>query len=211
MSAAGVQLQLHASGESAHTARRAAADYLVRAGREDLIDDVTLIVGELVGNVVMHARTDMTLALQPAGAGVRVTVTDTSHVLPRWTPPSETATAGRGLMLVERLSRRWGLRPGPRPRERVWARSTRLTAPGRRLRRRAARALAGRGWPALPPPRRPGGPGRARDRRPGDARQPCHTEDLVGDLKLTLLNTRDPTTPTSATARSSAWRAGSTR
>ena len=116
-----MQLRLRPSAASARAARAAASDHLVRIGRADLADDVALIVAELVANVVMHARTEMSLSVHRVGGGVKVTVTDASDVLPRWTPQSPTATAGRGLLLVARLSSSWGFEQLPAGGKCVWA------------------------------------------------------------------------------------------
>ncbi|WP_104435664.1 hypothetical protein [Kineococcus xinjiangensis] len=61
-------------------------------GRADLVDHATLVVCELVANAVMHTRTELDLSGEPAGADVRVAVSDGSPVLPRWTPASATAS-----------------------------------------------------------------------------------------------------------------------
>jgi anti-sigma regulatory factor (Ser/Thr protein kinase) len=116
-----VHVRLSPASESAHAARVAVSDFLVRLGRADLVDDVTLIAAELVANAVMHARTEISLAVEGVRAGVRVTVVDGSDILPRWTPSSTTATAGRGLLLVEQLSARWGFDALPGGGKGVWA------------------------------------------------------------------------------------------
>jgi anti-sigma regulatory factor (Ser/Thr protein kinase) len=116
-----VQVELPPSSDSARAARHAVTDLLQELGRSDLIDDATLIASELVANAVMHARTEMSLTVDSAGTGVRVTVTDSSNILPRWTPASTTATAGRGLLLVERLSSRWACETHPAGGKSVWA------------------------------------------------------------------------------------------
>lgn len=116
-----MQLRLPPSSDSAHAARIAVSDVLLRWGRRDLIDSVALVATELVANAIMHARTELSLSIEPADAGVKVAVTDGSQALPRWTPSSPTATSGRGLMLVERLSRNWGVEPVPGGGKVVWA------------------------------------------------------------------------------------------
>lgn len=116
-----MQVQLPLSPSSAHAARVAASDFLARLGRSDLRDAVELIASELVANAVMHAHTDMSLSVDLADDGVRVSVTDGSEVLPRWTLTSATATSGRGLLLVKQLSRRWGVDLLPGAGKSVWA------------------------------------------------------------------------------------------
>lgn len=80
-----MQVRLPLSPSSAYAARVAASDFLVQLGRSDLRDAVALIASELVANAVMHAHTDMSLSVDIADHGVRVSVTDGSDVLPHWT------------------------------------------------------------------------------------------------------------------------------
>jgi hypothetical protein len=198
-----VHVRLPPSSESAHAARLAVADFLRRLDRADLVDDVSLMVTELVANGVMHARTEMSVAVEPAGAGVRVSVTDSSDILPRWTPSSPTATAGRGLRLVEQLSLRWGFEPLPGGGKRVWAEidepssSGSQSSPDDLLDQWSEEA-----WPA----RAEGGTEVEAEvdvtvqidvQAMLDSR--AHTEDLVRDLQLTSLDA-DTDTPAETTA-----------
>jgi len=105
---------------SAQAARRVATDALLEWGRPELVDDVVVVVSELVGNAVIHARTDFEFTVRPAGAGVRVEVCDGSLIVPRWTPAAMSATTGRGLILVQRLASEWGVEPHPGGKT-VWA------------------------------------------------------------------------------------------
>ncbi len=116
-----MQVRLPLSPSSAYAARVAASGFLVELGRSELRDAVALIASELVANAVMHAHTDMVLCVDLADDGVRVSVTDGSDVLPHWTLTSPTATSGRGLLLVKQLSRRWGVEPLPGGGKSVWA------------------------------------------------------------------------------------------
>lgn len=74
-------------------------------------DDVTLLVSELASNAVRHARSPFTVAVGCDAAIVRVEVTDDSPLLPVPQRPPVEAVTGRGLMIVEALSRRWGVEP----------------------------------------------------------------------------------------------------
>ncbi len=116
-----MKLRLPPSSDSAHVARAAVSEFLVDLGRDELLPSVALIVSELVANAIMHARTEMWLSIEVADDGVKVAVTDGSQILPRWTPASPTATSGRGLLLVEQLSRSWGAEPLPGGGKAVWA------------------------------------------------------------------------------------------
>ena len=91
-------------------ARRFARDVL--AGRsEDLIDLVELLVSEVVTNAVLHARSEIHLALTWRGDAFRVEVADHSPLLPAQRHFSELATTGRGIQLVEEIADSWGMVP----------------------------------------------------------------------------------------------------
>jgi len=87
---------------------------------DTLCDDVALVVTELVVNAIRHAGTDVTLRLVPITRGVRVEVLDES---PRPLRPRSSATTdegGRGLLLVDALSHRYGVEAETTG-KRVWA------------------------------------------------------------------------------------------
>jgi anti-sigma regulatory factor (Ser/Thr protein kinase) len=69
-----------------------------------------LVTSELVTNVLLHARTRSELVLRPLGSDrVRIAVVDRSRVAPTLKDYGPGAVTGRGLMLVEHLSERWGV------------------------------------------------------------------------------------------------------
>jgi anti-sigma regulatory factor (Ser/Thr protein kinase) len=196
-----VQVELPPSSDSPRAARRAVIDLLQELGRSDLIDDATLVATELVANAVMHARTEMSLTVDSAGEGVRVTVTDSCDILPRWTPASTTATAGRGLLLVERLSSRWACEPLPAGGKSVWAEIDGASAfPDDSSADQLLEMWPDEPWPAA---------GAADDDDVVDVTlntdveqmlaSRAHTEELVRDLQLTLLNAADRHAPTEST------------
>ena len=75
------------------------------------VDDVTLVVSELVTNAVVHGAGDVTLDVVVADDAVRVEVTDREPDLPEPVDNGADAEAGRGLLIVSRLARQWGVRP----------------------------------------------------------------------------------------------------
>jgi serine phosphatase RsbU (regulator of sigma subunit)/anti-sigma regulatory factor (Ser/Thr protein kinase) len=80
----------------------------------DLADDVELAAGELLVNVLLHTEGGAVLTLEvlPTPARrVRLTVQDRSSVWPNRRNPGEAATSGRGLLMIEALSARWGVEP----------------------------------------------------------------------------------------------------
>ncbi|MFF9908936.1 ATP-binding protein, partial [Streptomyces olivaceus] len=87
--------------------------YLKSWGLTPLTEGATLALSELVTNVVRHVpdRRCAVLILRTPG-GVRVEVTDGSPELPAPPGPAdggELAEEGRGLLLVEATTARWGV------------------------------------------------------------------------------------------------------
>ncbi|MDX2683064.1 SpoIIE family protein phosphatase [Streptomyces sp. NY05-11A] len=78
-------------------------------GLDDLTMTTELIVSELVGNVVRHAKGPVQLRLLRS-ASLVCEVSDGSLTTPRMRRASEMDEGGRGLQLVAALSQRWGTR-----------------------------------------------------------------------------------------------------
>ncbi|MGH9023972.1 MAG: ATP-binding protein [Acidimicrobiia bacterium] len=85
-----------------------------------LNDVVALLVSELVTNAVVHAGSDVELTVQLGEDYARVEVSDDSAVEPSATERGIEATSGRGLAMVEALSRRWGSHPRPGGGKVIW-------------------------------------------------------------------------------------------
>lgn len=83
---------------------------------------VALLVTEAVANAVVHGPADgeVSVDVHVSDGAVRVSVTDGSDALPvvRDVPPS--AAGGRGVMLIDRLARRWGVDRHARGGKTVW-------------------------------------------------------------------------------------------
>ena len=94
----------------------------------DVEHEAVLITSELVSNVVLHARTPMTVSLECSDGRLRITVTDRSMlpVAPR--DASVHAATGRGLRLLRELSAAWGVEALPAG-KRVWAELTPTACP----------------------------------------------------------------------------------
>ncbi|GAB2462539.1 ATP-binding protein [Streptomyces incanus] len=117
---------LSATRRGARLARLLAAEQLRAWGLA--LDPARLIVAELATNAAVHGHVPgrsfrLTLTVT-ASATLRIEVADTRGdrlpVSPRATPETS-AESGYGLLLVEQLADRWGVRTGPVPAKTVWA------------------------------------------------------------------------------------------
>jgi anti-sigma regulatory factor (Ser/Thr protein kinase) len=96
-------------------------------------DTVVLVVAELAANCVLHGRVpgrDFTvrLAYDDEQGVVRVEVSDTHPAQPVRIMPAADEDHGRGLVLVDALATRWGVRDRVGPGKTVWAECAALTA-----------------------------------------------------------------------------------
>ena len=73
--------------------------------------DVGLLASELATNAVRHAESNYTVIVRYDGDTVRVEVGDGSRALPCRRSPAPDEASGRGLVLVDALSARWGVIP----------------------------------------------------------------------------------------------------
>ena len=94
--------------DAPRAARRFATETLTAWGRDDLVQDVTLVLTELATNALIHAGSAFDVELTPDGSTVRLSVYDRST-----SPPAKRAlvpgdVGGRGLSVVEGVSARWG-------------------------------------------------------------------------------------------------------
>lgn len=99
---------------------RAAADDLVKERfDEQSRTDISIVVSELVTNVIRHTGQGGSMRLWLNGQGVRVEVADD---VPMLSPASTTVNehGGRGLALVAKLSMSWGVDIHPDGKT-VWA------------------------------------------------------------------------------------------
>ncbi|WP_428814936.1 ATP-binding protein [Streptomyces albus] len=90
------------------------------------------VVAELASNAALHGhvpgRSFRLRLVLPAPGVLRIEVTDAlgerapdTDTGPRQPPVDDESETGRGLVLVEALSERWGVRQGPFPCKTVWA------------------------------------------------------------------------------------------
>ncbi len=95
------------------SALRAQIDASLAGQGADLISDVQLVVTELVTNAYVHGKPPVRFDLcDPSGHGVlRVEVTDAGPDKPEVRHPDVTESNGRGLLLVQAYTTRWGVIP----------------------------------------------------------------------------------------------------
>ena len=115
------QTVLAAEPISASVARDFVGMHLVAHGLLHLVADVCLVVSELATNAVMHAHPPFILTVSWANGSVIVALQDATSSLPVIAAPAVTDTGGRGLLLVEGLSRDWGTEADGHGRKTVWA------------------------------------------------------------------------------------------
>lgn len=91
-------------------ARDVVTEACLRWDFPDLVDPASLIVSELVANVVDHAHTMMTLTVAHRGSHLYLAVQDGASAPPvaRTSVGGTVALRGRGLLLVEAIAATWG-------------------------------------------------------------------------------------------------------
>jgi anti-sigma regulatory factor (Ser/Thr protein kinase) len=109
-----------ADRREAATARHLVADALRRAGHHRLVADAQLIVTELAANAVVHGGSGFSVTIRSGESGVRIMVRDASPAAPVKRHVDVTSPGGRGLVLIDALSGRWGVEPLPDGKV-VWA------------------------------------------------------------------------------------------
>ena len=104
---------------SAAQARELVTSQCLAWGMSSLSDDAALVVTELVANAVRHAGTDIEVSCAHLEHGVRLEVRDGSTRPLRPRPALSSDEGGRGLLLVDALSNRYGVEGEPEG-KRVW-------------------------------------------------------------------------------------------
>ncbi|WP_433297671.1 ATP-binding protein [Actinoplanes sp. CA-030573] len=108
-----VSLELEPQVSAARRSREVITEACRRWHREDLAGAACIVATELVNNVVAHARTPMIVLVATTSEGLSVAVRDHSEVPPSYTgaPVAPTSYGGRGMLLVDSVSSRWGSLP----------------------------------------------------------------------------------------------------
>jgi len=107
-----IGLDLPFIAESAHVARQELIEWLNGLANQELRDDARLVVSELVGNAVRHARPladgTMRVAWKSRDYGIDIAVTDGGALTtPEVVEAGVSDLAGRGLGIVETIASRW--------------------------------------------------------------------------------------------------------
>ncbi|MEV5440591.1 SpoIIE family protein phosphatase [Streptomyces sp. NPDC052682] len=94
--------------EARHMIRAAVAAW----GAADRADEIELVADELITNALMHTEGSAVVTLRVLTGSerrLRVEVEDSSSALPRRREAGESGVSGRGLLLVDLLTDRWGV------------------------------------------------------------------------------------------------------
>jgi DNA-binding NarL/FixJ family response regulator len=94
---------------SARAARRFVGAVLEQWSCSDLEDSIQLLVSELVTNAVIHANSDVEVALHLRADRVRVEVVDAATEYVHRRDAGEEEQSGRGMALTEALASAWGI------------------------------------------------------------------------------------------------------
>lgn len=100
--------------------RHAARGHLIAWQAAEQVDDTLLVIAELVHNVIRHTDDGGELTLSCPHDTVVVEVFDHSPAMPRLLDPDPRRPGGRGILLVDAVSRAWGSRRTPTGKV-VWA------------------------------------------------------------------------------------------
>ena len=97
--------------------RRLVSDLIAAETYDSAVCDVALVITELFSNALRHAvplpGSKIRVAWRIDADSVEVSVSDGGgQTVPELGEPTQAATGGRGLRIVEKLSRRWGTSTG---------------------------------------------------------------------------------------------------
>ncbi len=113
--------ELDADDSSASDARAFVTRHLLEHDLGHLIDDVQLVASELATNAIAHAHTTFMVTLEALDESVRLEVLDGSPTEPVMMTAQPMDTGGRGVAIVNALSREWGSAASTSGGKSVWA------------------------------------------------------------------------------------------
>jgi hypothetical protein len=100
---------------------RRCVDELLTPGSQDTRDRAELVISELTTNAVRHVQRPFSVDLALTSEHLLIAVSDVSSREPHLQPLRPDATGGRGIQLVEAVSRAWGVRLRYPHGKTVWA------------------------------------------------------------------------------------------
>ncbi len=117
---ANAKVVLGRASDALPRSRRFVVEWAEQAGLHELADDAELVTSELVTNALLHTDTPVTVKVGVDADTLRVEVHDECSELPVPGVLRPDAMSGRGLLLVERLTQRWGVTRVPVAGKCVW-------------------------------------------------------------------------------------------
>lgn len=105
------RLEIPPASTGIGAARRFAREQLEGWGLDGLVETTVLVISELVTNAILHGGRGAVLTLTADSARMRGEVRDGSASEPVMRSYSETATTGRGMVIVDALAAAWGSFP----------------------------------------------------------------------------------------------------
>ena len=115
------EVTLAPAPESVPAARRFVQGHLEAHDLPVLVDDVTLVVSELATNAVAHAGTPFSVSLTAVVGTVFLEVRDGAGARPVLVGSHVLDEAGRGVAIVDVVSREWGVVAHSNTGKSVWA------------------------------------------------------------------------------------------
>lgn len=107
--------------QSVATARRFVRVHLTGHDLSALVDDVTLVASELATNALRHAGTAFTVTITAFADDVVLAVEDGSLSMPVLVEAGVDDVVGRGMAIVDVVSRDWGVVVDAHVGKSVWA------------------------------------------------------------------------------------------
>jgi hypothetical protein len=107
------RLSLAAEPASVAQGRQFIREVLDRWNMPALGEAVVLVASELITNTLLHTDSPPVLHLTTVPGGLRLEIEDASGTHPRRRSYAADATTGRGMMLVESMTSRWGTQARP--------------------------------------------------------------------------------------------------
>jgi anti-sigma regulatory factor (Ser/Thr protein kinase) len=104
---------------SVGAARRFATETLIGIPA-DALDAVQLMVSELATNCIRHTNTAFDISIARLRGEIRIEVTDRAGGTPTMRRPAPTDPTGRGLQIVDMLSKDWGVEQRTKAGKTVW-------------------------------------------------------------------------------------------